>query len=320
MTTSIKSSPELEAVAMRFLKAMCSRDAQQVTSLLSKSEYLRYVGSDSNEFWNGQLFRNGFGDHVSELPSLALTPSHIEAFENGQTGWAMVIAELSVENLQTHTVRFSLVFVMEDGGWKVVQSHLSFPRANLEIIGKEHSALDKLVESARQGFEPNQSEGTLTVMFTDIVDSTTIAHLVGDRVWVATINRHIAALKSSIEAYGGCLVKSLGDGTMSTFPSARKALMAAKEIQKKVKEEQQESAFQIRVGLHTGDVIQSNGDFFGTVVNKAARIASLAIAEQILVSEVTQVMVRGSDDCQFGKPVYAQLKGIDGEHALYSLQ
>lgn len=316
----IKKSSELVAVATRWLDAIQNKDREALTNLFSKSEYLRYIGTDENEFWSGSLVREGYADHAEEIPDVTLTPSVVEAFECGNSGWAFCIGELRVAATGNRFVeRLSLVFVMEEGGWKIVHAHFSFPRSNLETIGVKHSAFEELIKSARDTFEFSETEGTTTVMFTDIVGSTSIARLVGDRTWAATINWHVDSLTEVIEENGGQVVKTLGDGTMSTFPSVRGALSAARAIQKRVRDSQREPAFQIRIGIHTGDVIRSRGDFFGNVVNKAARIASAANPGQILVSEVTRVMVESSSDFGFGDAIPVALKGIDGDHAISTL-
>jgi class 3 adenylate cyclase len=217
-------------------------------------------------------------------------------------------------------VRYTWVFVLEAGAWKIAQTHVSIPKPNLEVIGVEHVAFEELIESAKSTYSHEGSEGTATVMFTDIVNSTSIASAVGDRAWASTISWHLESVTSIIEENGGSVVKTLGDGTMSTFLSARGAMSAARAIQFLVTNSQREPQFQIRIGLHTGDVIQSEGDFFGSVVNKAARIASAAVPSQILVSDATRVMVGNSPDFNFADSVAVILKGIEGEQSISTLE
>lgn len=305
----------------RWLSALQNKDRDVLTNLLSKSEHLRYIGTDENEFWSGQLVREGYADHAEEIPNFSLTHSVVEAFEFGNTGWALCISELRVEGMETlFSDRFSCNFVMEEGGWKIIQIHNSFPTPNREVIGVEHSAFEELIQSAKENFGHITGAETTTVMFTDIVNSTPIANAVGDRIWSSTIVRHIDSLTRAIEENGGSIVKTLGDGTMSTFLSARSALSAARVIQNMVKNSQLEPEFRIRVGVHTGDVIQTKGDFFGNVVNKAARIASAAGPGQILVSDATRAMVESSGDLRFGDPMPVILKGIEGSHSISILE
>ena len=157
-------------------------------------------------------------------------------------------------------------------------------------------------------------------MFTDIADSSSIANSVGDRAWAVAINKHLEAVSEVIEENDGNIVKTLGDGTMSTFSSARAGMIAAKAIQILVTNSQREPQLEIRIGIHTGDVIKSNGDFFGTVVNKAARIATSANPGQILVSDATRSMVESGGEFEFESPISVALRGIAGNHSISTLQ
>ena len=125
----------------------------------------------------------------------------------------------------------TLVFVLEDNAWKIVLRHASVPAPNKDTTGHEHAAIQALVDAALQGFSLGQREGLASVMFTDIVDSSAIAETVGDTVWSGAVKRHLETLSDLISAGGGRLIKTLGDGTMSTYPSARQALQTARDIQ-----------------------------------------------------------------------------------------
>ncbi len=317
----IKESPELVAVARRWLQALEEKDTETLGNMFSKSEYLRYVGTDENEIWSGDLVREGYADHANEIPDITMETQRIEAFECGSMGWAFFSGSLAVSGMESVlTERVTWVFVLEAGSWKIAQAHLSFPKPNLDVIGVEHIAFEELIESAKSTYSHQGNEGTATVMFTDIVNSTSIASAVGDRAWASTISWHLESVTSIIEENGGSVVKTLGDGTMSTFLSARGAMSAARAIQSLVTSSQREPQLQIRIGLHTGDVIQSEGDFFGSVVNKAARIASAAAPSQVLVSDATRVMVGNNPEFSFADPVAVILKGFEGEQSISTLE
>ncbi|MEP6388376.1 MAG: adenylate/guanylate cyclase domain-containing protein, partial [Halioglobus sp.] len=150
-------------------------------------------------------------------------------------------------------------------------------------------------------------------------DSTVIAETIGDVRWSAAVKSHVETVNQILVEHQGVLIKSLGDGTMSSFSSARTALLTAVALQRAMEEESSEPQLQIRVGLHTGDLIEQDGDMFGTVVNKAARIAAVAHPDEIRLSDATKIMV-GKADFTFSDPVTTTLKGLDGEHALYRLE
>ncbi|HCE70591.1 MAG TPA: guanylate cyclase, partial [Ruegeria sp.] len=113
-------------------------------------------------------------------------------------------------------------------------------------------------------------------------------------------------------------VKSLGDGTMSSFPSPEQGLRAAQAILRAT-EASDGPAIALRIGIHTGEVIQTREDFFGTVVNKAARIAAAAGPGEILISEALHLIAGGAPGDALAEPVSLFLKGFEGEHAVFRL-
>lgn len=316
----IKPSPELAAVAARWLNALKNKQRETLTNMFSASEHIRYIGSSFNELWSGQILRNGYADHAEEIPEFTIENDAIEAFESSNTGWASCVGELRFPENDTACVeRFTWVFVLEHGVWKIAHVHVSNPTSNIEKLGVEHTAFDRLISAAKEEFSAPSGEDTATVMFTDIADSSSIAATIGDRAWAKVISEHLRALSETIEGNGGKIVKTLGDGTMSSFSSARNALTSAISIQKLTRQESGGHVLEVRIGMHTGDVVQSNGDFFGTVVNKAARIAASASPGQILVSEASRSMVEGSPEFTFESPISVALRGIEGDHSISTL-
>ncbi len=317
----IKDSPELAAVASRWLNALKNKERGALTNLFSTSEHISYIGSSFDEFWSGKMLRDGYADHADEVPDFAIKSFEVEAFESNNFGWASWIGKLYFPETGNVCIqRFTWVFILEDGTWKIAHVHVSNPTSNIDNIGIEHRAFDALIQAAKEGYNQISGEGTATVMFTDIADSSSIANSVGDRVWAVAINIHLEAVSEVIEENDGNIVKTLGDGTMSTFSSARAGMTAAKAIQILVTNAQREPQLKIRIGIHTGDVIKSNGDFFGTVVNKAARIATSANPGQILVSDATRSMVESSGEFEFESPISVALRGIEGNHSISTLQ
>jgi class 3 adenylate cyclase len=205
------------------------------------------------------------------------------------------------------------VFVLQDGQWRVVHCHFSFPVANQEIGDFEHHAINDLLAALKAGDLDHGDEGTATIMFTDIADSTSIAAALGDRAWTRTISRHLETLTGVVEESGGVVIKTLGDGAMSNFSSTRRAMQAAISLQRAVAADEREPRLSVRIGLHTGDVIQAGGDFFGTVVNKAARIAAAARPGEILVSDAARAMVSGGGEFNFDSTIRMHVRGLDGE-------
>jgi class 3 adenylate cyclase/tetratricopeptide (TPR) repeat protein len=137
--------------------------------------------------------------------------------------------------------------------------------------------------------ETQTSEGTYTILFTDLEGSTDLRVKVGDARANELINAHDELIRTELAKSGIVETKSLGDGFMALFTSANKAIDTAVAIQKAIDEHNQahpDLRMSVRMGLNTGDVTHSPGDAHGTAVHAAARIAAKAQGGQILISQV----------------------------------
>lgn len=314
-------SNELVAIVERWMRAVQNKDGDVLTTLFSDSAHIRYIGSDTDEIFKGRLLQEGFAQHANEIPEFQVEGEEIEAFAKDGFGWATWLSRVQFAGRnKTFAFRFSFVFSLESGIWKIVHIHVSTPRSNLEVIGREHYVFRELIEAAKQGGELSGAEGTMTIMFTDVANSTSLAAFLGDRAWSNAIGTHFGELSSIIENHHGKVVKTLGDGTMSSFGSARAAMQASLAIQNAVSGGSHEHALQVRIGLHTGDVVQKEGDFFGNVVNKAARIAAIAEPGSIFVSDAVRNMAEGDTGLHFEKLRPVELRGIEGSHTIYRLK
>ncbi len=320
--SGVKPSPELLAVARRWFRAVLERQNSQLEHFISRGDIVRFIGSAEGENWSGPAVREAVNAHFAEIPPvLNYDELFAEAHEKDGVGWTFFVNRFHFETRAEPIVFHStLVFVLEDNAWKMVQRHASVTAPNFETTGHEHSAIQKLVDAAQKGFSLGQREGLASVMFTDLVNSSALASAMGDRAWSGIVSTHFADLRGIIEAQGGQFVKSLGDGTMSSFSSARAALGAARMVQADMAAQTSEPRLSLRIGIHTGDVVQSDDDFFGTVVNKSARITALADPGAILVSDVTRAMVGIDPDHVFSGPITTPLKGLEGEHVIHRLE
>lgn len=166
-------------------------------------------------------------------------------------------------------------------------------------------------------------DGTVTIVFTDIENSTALNETLGDQRWLVILSVHDSIVRERVLAAGGTVVKSRGDGFMLAFPSARQALTAAIDIQRTLarrnEDESGSTPIKIRMGVHTGEVVKQSGDFFGRHVNYASRIADQATGGEILVSELTKALLLGSPEFEFSGPRTAALKGFPGTHMMFGL-
>jgi class 3 adenylate cyclase len=155
--------------------------------------------------------------------------------------------------------------------------------ADINSLLEQRERLERMVEE--------KFKRRLTVVFTDLKGSTSLAETYGDIESRSVLKRYHDMVAAAIKANGGVLVKTIGDGTLSHFPSALGALRASVTIQKKMDEFNLSGKFKtpilVRVGMHTGDCIVEKNDIFGDVVNAASRFESYAHPGEILLSEET---------------------------------
>ncbi len=148
--------------------------------------------------------------------------------------------------------------------------------------------------------------GTVTFLFTDIMDSTRLWETRPD-VMEEAIPIHHRLLTDTIEGNGGHVVKRIGDGLMAVFAEASNASRAAIEAQSAMIDTAFPVDVKVRIGLHTGSAHLVDGDYHAPTVNRAARIAAAAHPGQILVSEVTASLSDGVQTRDLGE---YELRGL----------
>lgn len=131
----------------------------------------------------------------------------------------------------------------------------------------------------------------LTILFADVSGSTKLFELRGNVTARSIIAAVLGALIEITHRHGGTLIKTIGDEIMCTFPGALQGLLAATDMQRRVKSD---AAFVqdnvgIRVGLHHGDALIEDNDVYGDAVNVAARMAALAQRDQIIATASTSL-------------------------------
>jgi class 3 adenylate cyclase len=152
-----------------------------------------------------------------------------------------------------------------------------------------------------------------TVLFTDIVDSTGRASRLGDRRWRELLEVHDELARREVEAFGGQLIKTTGDGMLATFDGPGRAIRCAAAL----RDELAGIAVQIRAGLHTGEVELRDGDVGGIAVHIAARVLAAAQPGDILASRTVRDLVVGSDITMADHGTHP-LKGVEGTWQLFS--
>jgi class 3 adenylate cyclase len=209
-----------------------------------------------------------------------------------------------------------------------------------------HTSIDsvaRVVEAEKPDLRTHAApDGTVTIMFSDIEDSTVLTERLGDQAWQDLLRTHNALIREQIRAHGGYEVKTMGDGFMVAFQSAKKGLECAVAIQRAFAEtltplHGEPSAgpsprtgegstpdvdgVRVRIGLHAGEAIKDGDDFYGKNVILASRVAGKAGGGEILVSSLVRSLVESSvEPGTFGDVREVELKGLSGTHAVYGVK
>ena len=135
--------------------------------------------------------------------------------------------------------------------------------------------------------------GTVTFLFTDIEGSTRLWEEHPDAMRDA-LARHDELLRDAIEAHGGYVVKTTGDGFHAAFGTAEAAVVAAVAAQRALDGEAWAlpEPLRVRMGLHTGAASLRDGDYFGSSLNRAARLMGVAHGGQVVCSQATTDLAR----------------------------
>lgn len=193
----------------------------------------------------------------------------------------------------------------------------------------EHNAVELDAEhllAERQRLETLFNEKfkkVITVMFTDLEGSTEITEAEGDLAAREMMKKHNDMLFPIVAKHQGVLVKTMGDGTMSYFPQAQDAALAACEFQRALKKynttQNPKIIIQVTIGIHTGVGIVEEHDIYGDVVNVAARFDSQAQANEICVSEETFNALADKAEiyCRYDR--MAKLKGKKEEFKIFKI-
>lgn len=151
------------------------------------------------------------------------------------------------------------------------------------------------------------------MMVTDVAESTRLAERLGDRRWIGVLAAHNELVRDQIARHGGTEVKALGDGFLVVFPSARRAILAAVDVQQalsRFRDDHPDTPIAVRIGLHTGEIVDVDGDVLGQNVVVAARITDHAEPGEIVVSGMTRDLTASGGDITFGPPHEVELRGL----------
>jgi class 3 adenylate cyclase/streptogramin lyase len=152
------------------------------------------------------------------------------------------------------------------------------------------------------------------VLFTDMVNSTTIAEELGDRRWKALTARHHAIVRRELKRFGGREIDTAGDGFFATFREPAAAIACACAAAEAVRE----LGVEIRAGVHFGECEQAGKKLSGITVVVGARLMALGDAGDVLVSATVADLTRGAGYAVADRGVH-ELKGVAGEWKVFAV-
>src|SRR6059036_175518 len=245
-----------------------------------------------------------------------------------------------METQRKYGVEYSKYWVNENGKKVFCLAHAPSAEAAEQVHREAHGMMpDKIIEVQPElaegflgGIETNaagaavfpgggadaRDPGIRTILFTDVVNSTTFTQSFGDEAALELFGVHDTIVRDALSALGGREVKHTGDGIMASFVSAAGAVRCAIQIQRELDKHAKanpERSLKVRVGAAAGEPVEQHNDLFGSTVQLACRLCEHAAPEQIVVSnaiaelcvgkglrfeELGEVPLKG-----FGRPVRA---------------
>ena len=173
-----------------------------------------------------------------------------------------------------------------------------------------------VVESGARAPLPEKAVRSLvTLLFTDIVESTQLIEQLGDEAWYRLHLRHDAIVRAHLAAFEGREVTCVGDGFFAVFQAPERAIHCAAGIRSSL----QALGVRIRCGLHTSECLVEGSEVCGLAVHIAARIASAARPNEILVSRAVKERAFGAN-VEFVDGHLQALRGLSSEQELFTVK
>lgn len=154
----------------------------------------------------------------------------------------------------------------------------------------------------------------ITLLFTDIVDSTGTAQRIGDRHWAELLNAHDQRMSDTVDRYRGQIAKLTGDGMLAVFDGAARAVRCAVACRSSA----QDLGLAIRAAVHTGEIEVTGEELHGLAVHEASRLLSHARPGEILVSDLTKNFARDSQ-LGFEDRGELELRGVEQALQAYAV-
>ena len=279
----------------------------------------------------GAIRRTSFEDPdgLRELPLLTVPLARIGSHTIGrgvaQPGWHWaehLAPTMQADSCPVHHVQVLLsgrFAVRMDDGEEMSFEHGDVmdvpPGHDAWVIGAEPAVLVDFAGGIDALGLPREHERmVMTLLMTDIVDSTRAADRLGDAAWKQVLADHNRLVRTQLLRFGGSEINTTGDGFLATFRSAVAALKCAAAILDALRDTELEA----RIGVHTGEVEPMGDNIGGIAVHTAARVMALAGQSEVLVSAITATLAEGSG-LAFEPGGARDVKGLDRPIEVYRL-
>jgi class 3 adenylate cyclase len=319
-----RKSEELIAVMKRLMVAIQTGDTSTARGLLVNEPETLTVGNQGEWLYGLEAYEV-LTAQLSVIPEYERTFHSLEAYEFESVGWGASKSTVTLPNGTSIEARTTAVFRLEDGVWRVVQWHASTPVpdsddwTDVDVPRTLSDLVDSLGDDLDSVLAARFNTRQVTLLISDIEDSTRLGVEFGDALWSDVIKRHFDQVGRLADVHGGAIVKTMGDGVLIAFDTAADASRAALGIQDSVMEHKDIGEYKVRIGVHLGPAIHSDDDYFGYTVNKTARLTSAASGNEILVSKPVAEEIGELNDMRVGEPRTLSLKGLPGTHIAYPL-
>lgn len=327
----MRRDPELEvevlAHLVEFDEAFKNRDLDAARSM-SSPEIFGFGTGAHERFFSGEEFNEGEERDLSQAESVARNYRWVAAVPRDSLVLFATEYDMSWTiggRRQGALARLSGVMERHDGKLRAIQLHMSFPASD-QPAGQSYPTPMEAIASAVGEERPDlrshaAPDGTVTMLFTDIENSSNLTERLGDTQWLDVLRQHNALVREQVTAHDCFEVKAQGDGFMIASQSARRAVHCAIGIQRELmsRGDSEGEPIRVRMGMHTGEVLRDADDFFGKHVILASRIAGKARGGEILASSLLKELTASGGDIRFGPGRDVELKGLSGTQRIHEV-
>ena len=271
-------------------------------------EFLEEAYVKDDETLRMPLEKCGWRSVVQIAQGTGLTPATLYGSKPGRIGNELQLL------LKDHLVEFRYFSGERGRGGEVMRFRISFPgdklRRQIQNIDQENAESlnpeNRIIEQGRRHLA--------TIMFADIVGYTAIAQR-NESLSLALVEECNKLLRPIFERHGGTVVKTMGDAFLLQFPDALNAVRCGYDSQRATREFNiglpAEKRFNLRIGIHLGDVVESGNDIFGDAVNIASRVEPLAEGGGVCLTRQVYDQVQNKLDLTFTSLGEKSLKNVE---------